>query len=106
MGHSKQWCYEIIGYLDQWDFKKKTRKIFAKNIVNLTEVKPRQPTANTVHSGIIGKNSILSVITKNSAWIIDTGAFDQMTRDSGNLNSPKPSSQSVIYTTNGSPPIT
>ena len=25
-GHSKQRCYEIIGYLDWWDFIKKPRK--------------------------------------------------------------------------------
>ena len=26
MGHSKQRCYEIIGYPDWWDFTKKTQK--------------------------------------------------------------------------------
>eukprot|EP00257_Ricinus_communis_P020953 XP_015580324.1 uncharacterized protein LOC107261989 [Ricinus communis] len=25
-GHSKQWCYEIIGYPEWWDFSKKPRK--------------------------------------------------------------------------------
>ena len=102
IGHSKQRCYEIIGYPDWWDFQKKPRKNFRKNMVNLTEVDPRQPTANVVHPGKIGKNSALSVIAKNSAWIIDTGASDHMTRDSGNLKFPKPSSQSVICTANGS----
>ena len=72
-------------------------------MANLTEVEARQPTANVVHPGIMGKNSELSVIAKNSSWIIDTGASDHMTRDSGNLNFPKPSSQLVIYTANGSP---
>lgn len=28
MGHSKQQCYEIIGYPDSWNFKKKSRIFF------------------------------------------------------------------------------
>ena len=42
------------------------------------------PTVNVVHTGTIDKTSIHSVTTKNSTWIIDTGASDHMTRDSGN----------------------
>ena len=66
-----------------------------------------QPTANVVHPGILGKTSVHSETSKNSTWIIDTGASDHMTRDSGQLKSLKPSSQSVISTANGSTsPIT
>ena len=41
------------------------------------------PSANVAHPGIIGKASICSVTSKNRMWIIDTGAFEHMTRDSG-----------------------
>ena len=37
MRHLKQRCYEIIGYPDWWDFKKKTRKNIGKSVVNLIE---------------------------------------------------------------------
>ena len=106
-GHSKQKCYEIIGYPDWWNFQKKPRKNIGTNVVNFTEAKQGQPTANVVHPGIIGKTSAVSVISKNSSWIIDTGASDHMTKDPGNLNSSKPCSRSIIYTANDSTsPIT
>ena len=41
------------------------------------------PSANVAHLDIIGKASVLSVTSKNRMWIIDTGASDHMTRDSG-----------------------
>ena len=60
------------------------------------------PTANVAHPGIIGKSSVFSATSKNITWIIDTGASDHMTRDSSQLKSVLPSSQSVISTANGS----
>ena len=86
---------------------KKPRKIIRKPRVHLAESDLTQPTATVAHPGKIGKTSALSVITKNSSWIIDTGASEHMTKDPGNLNSLKPSSQSIICTANGSTsPIT
>ena len=52
-------------------------------MVTSTEEKQVQPTTNVVHLGVLGKASVLSVTSKNSTWIIDIGASDHMTRDSG-----------------------
>ena len=104
--HSKQRCYEIIGYPDWWDFTKKPQKNIGAMLTS-TEGKQVQPTANVVHLGILVKASVLSVTSKNSTWIIDIGASNHMIRDSAKLKSLKPHSQSVISTTNGSTsPIT
>ena len=107
MGHSKQRCYEIIGYPDWWDFTKKPRKFFRKPLVHLTEADLTQPPTNVTHPGIIENDFAHSIITKNSTWIIDTGASHHMTRDSDNLICHKPSLRTDICTANGSTsPIT
>ncbi|KAH0698607.1 hypothetical protein KY284_012822 [Solanum tuberosum] len=113
-GHSKQRCYEIIGYPDWWDFSKKPRQNINVNVSmamqghhRSTQEEKSQPIANVVHPGISGKVDVFSVTTKNSAWIIDTGATDHMTNDSTKLQTFKSSSQSDISTANGSTsPIT
>ena len=65
------------------------------------------PTTNVAHSGMIGKASIFSATSKNRTLIIDTCASDHLTRDSGQLKSVLPSSQSVISPANSSTsPIT
>ena len=107
-GHSQQRCYEIIGYPEWWDFSKKPRKKIAGTaMMTSTEENQPLPTANVAHPGIIGKASVFSAISKNRTLIIDTGASDQMTRDSSQLQSVLTSPQSVISTANGSTsPIT
>ena len=107
-GHLQQRCYEIIGYLEWWDFSKKPRKkIAGKAMMTSSEENQPLPTTNVAHPGIIGKTSVFSATSKNRTWIIDTGASDHMMRDSSQLKSVLPSSQSVIYTVNGSTsPIT
>ena len=85
MRHSKQRCYEIIGYPDWWDFMKKSRKNIGKSMANLTETNQVRRTTNVVHPGIIGKKFTHSVITKNSTWIIDTDASSHMISDSDKL---------------------
>lgn len=68
---------------------------------------PPPPTANITQSGIFGKADVLSVTSKNSTWIIDTGASDHMTSDPTQLQIIHPPSQSIISTANGSTsPIT
>jgi hypothetical protein len=107
--HSKQRCYEIIGYPEWWDFTKKPRKkIAGKAMVTSTnENESSQPTANVAHSGIVGKAHVFSATSKNSTWIIDTGASDHMTSDYSQLQSLFPSPQTIISTANGSTsPIT
>jgi hypothetical protein len=107
--HSKQRCYEIIGYPEWWDFTKKPRKkIAGKAMVTSThENESSQPTANVAHSGIVGKAHVFSATSKNSTWIVDTGASDHMTSDYSQLQSLFPSPQTIISTANGSTsPIT
>jgi hypothetical protein len=94
-GHSKQRCYEIIGYPEWWDFSKKPRKKFAaKAMMTMAEVQTTAadklpaadnlpPTVNVAHSSSTGKANTFSVITKDNNWIIDTGASDHMVRDTG-----------------------
>uniref|UniRef100_A0A6N2KJR5 Reverse transcriptase Ty1/copia-type domain-containing protein n=1 Tax=Salix viminalis TaxID=40686 RepID=A0A6N2KJR5_SALVM len=64
-----------------------------ENCGHLTEADPAQPTATVAHPGIIGKTFALPVITKDSSWIIDTGASEHMTKD---LTSPITGAGSVI----------
>ncbi|KAK2985007.1 hypothetical protein RJ640_015602 [Escallonia rubra] len=67
-GHSKQRCYEIIGYLEWWDFSKKPRKKVAGKamVASTEEVQPNaeensQATANVAHPVSVGKeNDILT----------------------------------------------
>jgi hypothetical protein len=66
-----------------------------------------EPPTNIVHLGTPSNASVLSVNSKNSTWIIDTGASNHMTMDYGQLKFFKPSPQSVIFRANGSTsPIT
>ncbi|XVF37530.1 hypothetical protein REPUB_Repub20aG0016600 [Reevesia pubescens] len=106
-GHTKQRCYEIIGYPEWWDFSKKPRKKIAGKVMVTNEVQSNvedklQPTTNFAYPGIVGKANESSATSKKGTWIIDTGASDHMIRDSDQLQFIRPSSQSVISTANGS----
>jgi len=102
-GHSKQRCYEIIGYPEWWDFTKKPRKkIVRKAMVTFTQVDQSPPTANVTQPGDVSKAFVFSTTSKNSTWIIDTSASDHMTKDSNQLQSFFSSSKSVISTVNNS----
>ena len=69
--------------------------------------KSSMATANITQPGSVGKVNILSAITKDNTWIIDTGASDHMIRDSSKLQHLHPSSQQVISTAKGgTSPIT
>lgn len=60
-----------------------------------------------VRPGISGKVDVFYVTSKNSTWIIDTGASDHITKGPNNLQTVHPPSQSIISTANGSTsPIT
>lgn len=78
--------------------------MFGKAIVVNTEKETpvAKPSANVTLPGIIGKASVLSTNSKNSTWIIDTGASDHMTKEFGQLQSILSSPQTVISTANGS----
>ncbi|XP_061995377.1 uncharacterized protein LOC133713388 isoform X2 [Rosa rugosa] len=52
LGHSKQRCYEVIGYPDWWDFTKKPRKNLGKAVMATTEeTQPTSASANVAQSG-------------------------------------------------------
>ncbi|XP_012845959.1 PREDICTED: uncharacterized protein LOC105965962 [Erythranthe guttata] len=71
-GHSKQRCYEIVGYPDWWDFSKKRRKNITAKAAVATQEEKMQSVANMAQQGISGKVDVLSATSKNSTWIIDT----------------------------------
>lgn len=108
MSHLKQRYYEIIGYPDWWGFTKKPRKnLGGKAMVASMTEEQIQPTTNIVHPGTPGNASILFVNSKNSTWIIDTGASNHMNMDYGQLKFFKPSPQSIIFRANdNTSPIT
>ena len=107
-GHSKQRCYEIIGYPEWWDFSKKPRKKFAgKAMMTTAEAQTTAadklpvadnlpPTVTVAHSSSTGKANTFSAITKDNKWIIDTGASDHMVRDTGQLQSLHSSTHSLF----------
>ncbi|KAK4477898.1 hypothetical protein RD792_017163 [Penstemon davidsonii] len=107
-GHSKQKCYEIIGYSDWWDFSKKPRKnitgraaVAIQGDARSTQEEKSHPTANVAQPGSFGKANVFSVTSGNSTWIIDTGASDHMVKNSNILQTIHSSSQSIISTANG-----
>ncbi|KAJ9561968.1 hypothetical protein OSB04_007128 [Centaurea solstitialis] len=100
-GHSKQRCYEIIGYPDWWDFTKKPRKKVSQATIaaSNSEEPPTSIAAHTKtvdNSGMLNNNHV-----QNNSWIIDTGATDHMTNDSSKLASMNPPKQTSIHTANG-----
>lgn len=112
-GHSKSRCYEIIGYLDWWDFKKKPWKnIGGKAAITTVETSQETdtntlPQTNVTQTGNLGRSLNVIASTSNTTWIIDTCASDHMTNNPHVLKSIKPSSQTIISTADGSPsPVT
>ena len=83
-GHTKSRCFEIVGYPDWWDQRKKDSKKTStvavaeiKTEVNVAE-KASTLVAATDHGGKF-LNTFTPVI--NSEWIIDSGATDHITFD-------------------------
>ncbi|GJX61870.1 putative RNA-directed DNA polymerase [Tanacetum coccineum] len=111
-GHTKQRCYEVIGYPEWWDFTKRPRKNIAKRndagkgpSVNIVQSKKNDagkgPSVNTVQSGMKFKSNVFLANSLNNTWLIDTGASDHMVNDSNLLSSVLPSTHTTIYTANG-----
>ena len=101
-GHSQQWCYEIIGYPEWWDFSKKPQKKISTRAMTTSTEDQQQPITNFAHLGRVGKVYVFPTHYKDKTWIVDTGASEHMTIDVRQLQSILPSSQSVISTGNGS----
>ncbi|KAH0679168.1 hypothetical protein KY284_020253 [Solanum tuberosum] len=108
-GHTKDRCFEIVGYLEWWDHNRGSRRINASKSstaviveTNAKEDVAGQSTALLATRGNNGKALNSSALVSNSTWIIDSGATDHMTFDSRQVSSLKPSSQKYISTANGS----
>lgn len=108
-GHSKQRCYELIGYLNWCDFSKKLRKkVVGKALATVEDESGEErdqnprPSTHIAHTSSIGKGHAFSITSRMNTWIIDTGASDHMIGDSTKLNSLNSSSQTIVSTANGS----
>ncbi|OMO93820.1 hypothetical protein CCACVL1_06334 [Corchorus capsularis] len=103
-GHSKQSCYEIIRYHEWWDFTKKPRKKIGQAATTTIDEEVIASTSNAVAAHFAkADNPGLSktYLTKNDAWVTDTGATDHMTSDSNPLCSIRSSVQPHILTADG-----
>ncbi|KAH0737276.1 hypothetical protein KY290_035981 [Solanum tuberosum] len=91
-GHLKQRCYKIIGYPDWLEFSKKPRKVTPNRVVVTTSSGTNHPNndgkiephVNFAQPGITDNNNVNVNVTApstNSTWIIDSGAYDHMTKD-------------------------
>lgn len=98
--HSKQKCYEIIGYPEWWDFTKKPRRKPSQPATSNVKTEDSTPVvAHTESSSINGMYN--NPNSQNNAWIIDTGATDHMTNDQTKLLFKNPAQQIVVKTANG-----
>ncbi|XP_024036853.1 uncharacterized protein LOC112096885 [Citrus clementina] len=103
-GHTKEQCFEIIGYPDWWDTRKKNTKHGSKTTVaESTSTTDLRKESSMQIATSVSPGKALKTLTPviNSTWIIDSGATDHMTFDSRQVSQLKPSSQKHISTTNG-----
>ena len=89
-GHTKNLCFEIVGYPDQWDHNRDQQKNDSEKASALV--------ATTDYDGKFLNTSTLVI---NSAWIIDYGVTNHMTFDSRQVSPLRPFSQKIVSTANG-----
>ncbi|KAK2991709.1 hypothetical protein RJ640_014987 [Escallonia rubra] len=109
-GHTKNRCYELVGYPEWWDHNRDPRKRNSKRTSSTAVVETkteddvtRQHSALAATAGNGGKALNMSTLVTNNAWIIDSGATDHMTFDSRQVSTLKQSSQKFVTTANGTP---
>ncbi|KAI4323967.1 hypothetical protein L6164_023537 [Bauhinia variegata] len=111
-GHTKDRCYELVGYPEWWDHSRALKKRNPKNISNVAEA---NIGGNAFGKGLAliatadtcGKALHISAPVSNITWIIDSGAIDHMVFDSRQITNIGPSSQKSISIANGNEtPIT
>ncbi|KAK2988104.1 hypothetical protein RJ640_023853 [Escallonia rubra] len=109
-GHTKNRCYELVGYPEWWDHNRDPRKRNSKRTSSTAVVETKteddvtgQHSALAAVAGNGGKALNMSTLVTNSAWIIDSGATDHMTFDSRQVSTLKQSSQKFVTTANGTP---
>ena len=107
-GHTKNRCFELVGYPEWWDHSRDPWKRNSKKTSTAAIVETK------IENNVVGKVSALvaaasnggkvlnmSISVSNSAWIIDSSATDHMTFDSRQVSPFKPFSQIFVSTANG-----
>ncbi|KAK2996779.1 hypothetical protein RJ639_025625 [Escallonia herrerae] len=109
-GHTKNRCYELVGYPEWWDHNRDPRKRNFKRTSSTAVVETKteddvtgQHSALATAAGNGGKALNMSTLVTNSAWIVDSSATDHMTFDSRQVSTLKQSSQKFVTTANGTP---
>ena len=80
-GHSKERCYEIMGYPKWWNFNKKPHKKLCKAAI-----------ATTSNGDLNGQSGMIN-LTLNNTWIIDISVTYHMTNSAHHLTFIRPSIQ-------------
>jgi transposase InsO family protein len=115
-GHTKDRCFELVGYPEWWDHTRDSRKrqsdkastVAMVTTAATTDMKINGDVAAPKSSALVamggngGKALNSYVPVSNSTWIIDSGATDHMTFDSRQVSPLKSLSQKFISTANGS----
>ena len=100
-GHTKECCYELVGYPNCSDHNlapqrrntKKTRPIVSAVETNRKDGGIKTTSAMIAMAGNGGKSFCASTPVSNITWIIDSGATNHMTFDSRQVTKIKPSLQ-------------
>jgi hypothetical protein len=114
-GHTKLRCYELIVYLEWWDFSKAPRKRNLKTNphASVAVAEPNHTSVNNpvnnlgkssssiATAGNAGKALHTSTFVRNSEWIIDSGATNHMTFNNNCIQSIKPSNQHIVSIADG-----
>ncbi|KAJ0080444.1 hypothetical protein Patl1_24132 [Pistacia atlantica] len=108
-GHTKNQCFELIGYPDWWDRSHDQRKKYSKknskknSIATILEKKEDADQCLSVVATTRNNGESLHMCTSvsNSAWIIDSSATGHMTFDSMHISHLKPSSHKFMSIANG-----
>ncbi|KAG5545139.1 hypothetical protein RHGRI_017567 [Rhododendron griersonianum] len=110
-GHTKERCYELVGYPEWWDHSRDSKKrgsgqnataaLTEGKVNGDNEVAKRATVLIATAGNNIGKVLNMSVPVLNNTWIIDSGATDHMTFDSRQISSLRQSSQKCVSTANG-----
>lgn len=105
-GHSKNRCFELIGYPDWWDPTRHRNSKRPTTAIAQTK-KDNGPSTSSamLTTNIEGNNGgkVFSSTTPilHSTWIIDSGATNHMTFDDRHVTNLKLSSQNYVSTANG-----
>ena len=107
-GHTKDRCFELVGYLDWWEHNHNPRKKNSKltSLATSAKTKPIEDLIERTSEQIattsdVGKVLNTSTPVFNSTWIIDSGATDHMTFDSRQVSPLKPLFQKFVSIANG-----